>query len=154
MIWKQHAHVRVTFSACIIPPLRHFLFRDSKEMFPLIQLNPGRVNPSKRSSCCLVNNEIVFLTHCTKLCLLICNKCTVIYYKIAREGLPSKRRFWRIVANKTKTYFFEGILLGCPHKKILVVSLPSMFFYQNFFWTKIFIDWNVFGAKIFLPKMF
>ena len=50
----------------------------------------------------------IFLNHLAKLCLLICNKCIVIYYKIVGEGLLSKRSFRRLVANETKNYLFEG----------------------------------------------
>ena len=76
----------------------------------------------------------------------------VIYYKIVEEGLPSnrsfcrdkefspcrfpppllvggipsKKSFRRLVANETKRYFYEGILLWVhPQKKVLVVLLPT-----------------------------
>ena len=87
-----------------------FLFRDTKRFSHWS--NPGRGYTLKKSSCRLVDKEI-FLTHLAKLCLLICNKCIVIYYKIEGEGLPAKRSFLCLLANKTKKYLFEGTRCPC-----------------------------------------
>ena len=77
-----------------------FFIQEYKEIFSLIQSRKG-VYPQKKSSRRLVDKEI-FLTHWAKLCLVICNKCVAIYYKIEGEGLPSKRSFFRLLANEKK----------------------------------------------------
>ena len=87
-----------------------FLFRDTKRYSHWS--NPGSGYTLKKSSRRLVDKEI-FLTHWAKLCLIICNKCIVIYYKIEGEGLPSKRSFLRLLANETKKYLFEGTPCPC-----------------------------------------
>ena len=102
-----------------------FLFRDSKRYSPWSHSIQGGGIPSKKSSLRLVDDEI-FLTHWVKSCLMIYNKCIVIYYKIVGEGIPSKKSSRRLVAHETKIYFFEGTLLGVHHQKnVLVVSLPT-----------------------------
>ena len=102
-----------------------FLFRDSKRYSPWSHSIQGGGIPSKKSSLRLVDDEI-FLTHWVKSCLMIYNKCIVIYYKIVGEGIPSKKSSRRLVAHETKRYFFEGTLLGVHHQKnVLVVSLPT-----------------------------
>ena len=103
----------------------NFFIQGFKKIFSLIPFNPGRGIPSKKSSLRLVDDEI-FLTHWVKSCLMIYNKCIVIYYKIVGEGIPSKKSSRRLVAHETKIYFFEGTLLGVHHQKnVLVVSLPT-----------------------------
>ena len=91
------------------------LFRDSKRYSHCSHSVHGGVYPipSKRSSCCLVDKEI-FLTNWANLCIMICNKCIVIYYKIVDERLPSMRSFHLLIANKTKNDIFE--ISSPPHE--------------------------------------
>ena len=70
-----------------------FFIQEYKEIFSLIQSRKGIYSPKK----VLVVSLIIF------------NKGKVLYYKFEVEGLPSKRSFLRLLANKTKKYLFEGL---------------------------------------------
>ena len=126
--------------------LLNILFRDSKRYSHWSNSIQWGGIPSKKSSRRLVDNEI-FLTHSAKSCLIIYNKCIVIYYKIVGEGqrevflvslqTRQKLSLWgfnppplhadvysqqknshRLVAQETKRYFFKGVLMGVtPSKK-------------------------------------
>ena len=103
---KKLMAVNEIYSSC----WHFFLFRDTKRYSHWS--NPGRGYTLKKSSRRLVDKEI-FLTHWAKLCLIVCNKCIVIFYKIEGEGLPSKRSFLCLLANKTKKYLFEDTPFPC-----------------------------------------
>ena len=87
-----------------------FFIQEYKEIFSLIQSRKGVYSPKK----VLVVSLIIF------------NKGIVIYYKFEVEGLPSKKSFLRLLANKTKKYLFEGLKMqgqGEPSKRYFFVSL-------------------------------
>ena len=111
----------------------NFFIQGFKKIFPLILFNPGRGYTLKKKFLRLVDNEI-FLTHWAKLCLILCDKCIVIYYKIVGEGLPSNRSFRRLVANNTKSISLKGSLKG---RGILLKKFSSSRWQEDketFFW--------------------